>query len=206
MRIERFGLAAFFVCVAAITIFPQSASAADFNTSPAMTPYIYRYGACVFNTELGQIEARLENCRKLRAQIEQHSRDTFRFWHRTEIPRRERQFQRILDQLEVEARLAEEQQKTVPQAIVIYMKCMSGPIINDEQFTSGISMEFNDLNRICSEAVGPSGSEAEQQRGRRLFQRLRLRGRETPYVSGVPRTIIYRRGFLGLHRLPADEE
>jgi len=171
-----------------------------------MVPYVYRYAACVFNNELGETEARIERCKRLRTQIMAHSEGPFALWHRGEHLRRDRQFVRMLDHLEDEARLADQERKSVPQSIITYFKCMSGPTINSEEFLSGVAIQFTELNRVCNDAIGLNGTEVENRRAERLMQRLRLRGNEQFLAGGPPRTIEYRRGFLGLHRLPSDDE
>ncbi|BDI61288.1 hypothetical protein [Qipengyuania nanhaisediminis] len=182
------------------------AQARDFEVSHAMVPYVYRYAACVFNAGLGETEARIAQCQRLRTQIMAHSQPVFALWHRGEQPRRARQFTRILDQLESEARIADQERKTVPEPIISYFKCMSGPTINSEDFVSGVVICFTELNRVCNGAIGLTGTEVENCRAERLMQRLRLSGNEHYSAGGVPRGITYRRGFLGLHRLPSDDE
>jgi hypothetical protein len=192
--------------VLAVSVLPSTAHAKDFEISPAMVPYVYRYGACLFNEKIGEISARIEKCKVLRTAIEDNSKEPFAFWHRGEGPRRTRQFNRALNIIETEAREAVETRKFVPEPVVTYMKCISELTIGSDNFRKGLIIDYRQTDPYCIGQISDVSGEMEAKRAERLFSRLRRVGGYIKMAGDVPTTVVFQNGFLGLYRLPADPQ
>ncbi|MEM6857163.1 MAG: hypothetical protein AAF559_04755 [Pseudomonadota bacterium] len=178
---KRTVFAGLLVAMAALSSVP--ALARPFPVYATTTPILFRYAACLYDGSAPTVEAQVEQCAALKAELTIEGEAVIERFHVVERYDVERNLRRAFREMELDLKKIRSKGKFVPQAMVGYWKCMGEAAMVTEDYLAADAVNYLGIEEPCFEAtIAPARkviSDSESTSLTLLYRRFRRNGRLT---------------------------